>query len=371
MTLPVVYRCVAVISTVTAQCPLLVYKMPDQKLVRFPLLEAGNAETTYTPYELFQLTVAHRALWGNAFVRKIRNAADSIVNLRPMFPGAIDVKLNKDGDKIFEARQKDGTTVVMTDWEVMHIPGLGYDGLTGLSPIQLAAQSLGISLAGDKLAAKFYKSGSQLGGIIKVKAPLTSQAQAEGIKARWMSRNAGLRNAAEVAVLDAETDFQSITIPPDQLQFLESRRWGTTEIARLFGLPPHIVGDVEKSTSWGTGIEQQNIGMVTYTISDYTTSIEQRMTREVIATRGQYAEFSLARLMRGSTQERFNAYHTAANSGWVTGNEIRAWENMPPLPHLDVSFISPNLVPMGMDFPQIGANPEEGSTSNGGTDEGS
>ena len=371
LTLPVVYRCVGVISTVVAQCPLLVYKLPGQKLVRFPLLDVGNDDTTFTPYELFQLVSAHRALWGNVFVRKIRNGGGGIADLKPLYPGAVEVKLDEDGNKIFEIKQNDGSVVVKTTFEIMHIPGLGYDGLRGLSPIALAAQSLGISLAGDKLAAKFYKSGSHLGGIIKVKAPLKDQEQAEGVKRRWMSKNAGLTNAAEVAILDAETDFQSITIPPDQLQFLESRRWGTTEIARLFGLPPHIVGDVEKSTSWGTGIEQQNIGMVTYTIADYTTSIEQRVTREVIATRGQYGEFDLGRLMRGSTKERFEAYHTAANSGWVTGNEIRAWENMAPLDGLDVPFISPNLVPMGMDFPQIGDNPGEGSTSNGGTDEGS
>lgn len=368
MTLPVVYRCISVIATVVAQCPLMVYKMPSQKPVRFQLFEPGNQETTYTPYELWQLASAHRAGHGNAYIHKIRREIDEqIVDLRPLNPAAVEVDLDEDGNKIFKVKQRDNKIVPLTTYEVMHVPGLGYDGVRGFSPIELAAQSIGISLAGDRLAAKFYSQGSQLGGIIKVKAPLTSQTQAEGIKARWMNKNAGLQHAGQVAVLDAETDFQSVTIPPDQLQFLESRRWGTTEIARLFGLPPHIVGDVEKSTSWGTGIEQQNIGMVTYTIADYTTSIEQRATREIVQTRGQYAEFNLARLMRGSMQERFEAYHTAASSGWITGNEIRAWENMAPLDHLDVPFISPNLVPMGMDFPQIGANPAEGDDDESGS----
>lgn len=347
-TLPVVYRCISVISTVVAQCQLRVYKLPNQKPVRFPLFEAGNKTTTYTPYELWQLAMAQRAAYGNAFVHKVREN-DLIVDLRPLNPAAVEVKLDDEGNKIFKIKQRDNSYVTLSTYEVMHIPGMGYDGLRGFSPIELAAQSIGISLAGDRLAARFYAQGSQLGGIIKVKAPLTSQTQAEGIKARWMNKNSGLQHSGEVAVLDAETDFQSVTIPPDQLQFLESRRWGTTEIARLFGLPPHIVGDVEKSTSWGTGIEQQNIGMVTYTIADYTTSAEQRATREIVGTNGQYAEFDLSRLMRGSMQERFEAYQTAANSGWVTGNEIRDWENMPPMAHLNEPFISPNLMPMGLD----------------------
>jgi HK97 family phage portal protein len=174
-----------------------------------------------------------------------------------------------------------------------------------------------------------------------VKAPLRSQTQAEGIKSRWMSNNAGVANAGNVAVLDAETDFQSVTIPPDQLQFLESRRWQTTEIARWFGVPPHLVGDVEKSTSWGTGIEQQNLGLNTYTLSGHTTPIEQRVGREVVTTRGQFAQFNLDELMRGSTQERYQALSTAVGGPWMTRNEARISENKKPLPDPDYDELLP------------------------------
>jgi HK97 family phage portal protein len=146
-----------------------------------------------------------------------------------------------------------------------------------------------------------------------------------------MTKNAGVAHAGDVAVLDAETDFQSVTIPPDQLQFLESRRWQTTEIARWFGVPPHLVGDVEKSTSWGTGIEVQNVGLTTYTLRGHTDPIEQRHTREVVQTRGHRARFNLDDLMRGSTAERYTALASAVGGPWMTRNEARKGEKRMPL----------------------------------------
>jgi HK97 family phage portal protein len=137
--------------------------------------------------------------------------------------------------------------------------------------------------------------------------------------------------AGDVAVLDAETDFQSVTIPPDQLQFLESRRWSTTEIARWFGVPPHLVGDVEKSTSWGTGIEVQNVGLTTYTLRGHTDPIEQRFTREVVTTRGHKGRFNLDTLMRGSTVERYAALAQSVGGPWMTRNEARRSEDLEPL----------------------------------------
>jgi HK97 family phage portal protein len=337
---PTVYRCMALLSTVIAGCPIKVYRGAEKEEVPNPLLAIYNPDMTYTQFELWELVVAHLCGHGNAFVFKKRDGFGRIIDLKPIYPGVVEVKLDRDSQhKMFLVKRlrPDGTIdpsklpLVYTDYEVMHIAGFGTDGLVGLSPVQLASQTIGTALAADKLAAKFYSSGSQLGGIIKVKAPLRNQAQAEGIKARWMQKNAGVAHAGDVAILDAETDFQSVTIPPDQLQFLESRRWQTNEIARLYGVPPHLVGDVEKSTSWGTGIEVQNVGLVTYTASSYTKRIEQRVTREVVATRGQCAEFDLNDLMRGSTLERYQALAVAVGGPWMSRNEARVTENRVPL----------------------------------------
>lgn len=357
--LPIVYRCISLLSTVIAGCPIEVYRLRDEEPISNPLLDPANDAMTYTQFELWELVVAYLCGWGNAHVFKKRDAYDRIIDLKPIYPGLVSTKLDEDGNKIFLVKRvnadgsidNEGKPQTFTDFEIMHIPGLGYNGLEGFSPISLMSQTLGTALAADKLAARFYGHGSMLGGIIKVKAPLRNQAQAEGIKARWMARNAGVAHSGDVAVLDAETDFQSITIPPDQLQFLESRRWQTTEIARMFGIPPHLVGDVEKSTSWGTGIEQQNIGFVAYTISGWTNRIEQRVTREVVNVRGQKAEFNLDRLMRGSTQERYQAYMQAAGGPWMTRNEVRVAENKKALkdPEYDKLLPPQGIGPMEPD----------------------
>jgi HK97 family phage portal protein len=323
--------------------------------ITVPVLDPFNPSTTYTPYEFWELVVAHVCLWGNAFVKKIRNQADAIIDMRPIVPaivsvtrGPVDGK-HTDG-KYFKVEQWDengNITGYKTygNWDVMHIPGLGYDGLRGLSPLQVAAQTYGTSLAADKLAARFFQNGTQLSGIINVKAPLADQTQADEIKRRWHNVNAGLAHAGDVAVLDAETTFQPLTIPPDTLQFLESREWQASELARMYGIPPHLIGDESKSTSWGSGIEQQNIGFVAYTIAGWTSRFEQRASREIVNTRGQYASFDLTELMKGSTTERFAAYAAAIQWGWMTRNEARMREDMQPLPGLDKPLTPINLAP--------------------------
>lgn len=366
MAIPTVFRCVGLMSTVIAGCPIKTFKNPG-KVEQFPaILDYSNNAMLYTQFELWELVVAHLCLWGNCYVLKVRRdsklapdgrrvpknhpAAAQIIDLRPISPDRVDVKL-EDGNKIFVVEQvnKHGQPapelpkVTYTTYEIMHIAGMGYDGIRGLSPIMMAKQTLGTSVAADKLAARFYNKGTLLSGVINVKAPLADQNQADEIRRRWIQKNGGLDPAHEVAVLDAETSFQPLTIPPEALQFLESRRWQTNEIARMYGIPPHLVGDVEKSTSWGTGIEQQNVGFVSYTVSGWTNRIEQRVTREVVNVNKQYSEFDMSRLLRGSMSERFAAYAIAVQWGWLTRNEARRKENMEPIDGLDEP-----LTPMNM-----------------------
>jgi HK97 family phage portal protein len=337
------YRCLFLLSSVVGACPIEVFRKRDHQLIENDLFDEANDEMTFTPFELMQLVMVYRLIWGDSFVYKKRDGNEQIIDLKPLYPDLVEIDFEKDPEtgelrKIFKVKKRraDGSInetakpYVYTDFDVMHIPNVGLNGVTGLSVVNCMAQSLGTAIAADKLAAKFYSKGTQLGGIIKIKAPLKNQAQAEGIKARWMSKNAGVAHAGEVAILDAETDFQSVTIPPDQLQFLESRKWQTTEIARWFGVPPHLVGDVEKSTSWGTGIETQNLGLNTYTLNGHITPIEQRFTREVVQTRGHVARFNLDSMMRGTTQERYAALATAVGGPWMSVNEARIAENKKP-----------------------------------------
>ena len=364
--IPTFWRCVALMATVIAGCPLRAYRQDDEgnrQIIRPELLSSNNPNMQYTQYELWELVVAHLMTWGNAFVLKIRDPnvgrnkvmpkeMHIITDLRPIDPGRVQVKIDqKSRQKIFEVERVDENGVsilnapplVLTTYEVMHIPGLGYNGIVGMSPIENFKRTLGTSIAADKLAGRFYANGTLLSGIIKITVPLPDQETADAIRDRWIQKSGGVAHGGDVAVMDADSSFQPLTIPPDALQFLESRRWQTTEIARMFGIPPHLVGDVEKSTSWGTGIEEQNTGFVNYTVSGYTNRIEQRVSREVITVSTQFAEFDLDRLLRGSMSERYEAYNVAINSGWLLRNEARQSENKPPVAGLDEPLIPLNM----------------------------
>lgn len=373
--LPTFWRCVAILANVVAGCPLRTFKNPG-KVEQFPqILDPNNFNTTYTQYELWNLVVVHLAVWGNAFVLKVRDVgpdgpgSGKIRDLKPIHPSRVEVDL-ENGEKVFKIirLKSDGTIdneaapLELTTFEIMHIPGLGHDGVKGISVIEYCARTLGTTMAADKLAAKFYKNGTMLTGVINVKAPLTNQEQADSIRNRWQQKSGGVGHAAQVAVLDAETSFQPLTIPPEQLQFLQSRQWQANEIARWFGIPPHLVGDVEKSTSWGAGIEEQNVGFVAYTISEFTNRIEQRATREVVMTNKQYCEFDLDRLLRGNMTERFAAYGVGIVNGWLTRNEARVKENMQPIDGLDAPLVPLNMaeqselgMPMGTLTPAADA----------------
>lgn len=373
LAIPTVWRCVGLLATVIAGCPLNVYKDPGKKQVRVPVLDPNNSDLTYTAYELWELVVAHLALWGNAYVKKIRNNADAIIDLIPIVPALVKVQRHAkdgkhpDGKEFKVERIKNGALDgydFYGAWDIMHVPGLGYNGLYGLAPLEIAAQTYGTALAADKLAAKFFSQGTALTGILQVKAPLSDQTQADEIKRRWRTVNAGAAHGGDIAVLDAETEFQQLTIPPDQLQFLESREWNATELARIYGIPPHLIGDDSKSASLGSGIEQTNMGFVGYTIGGWTARIEQRVTREIVGVRGQTAGFDLDELMKGSTSERFAAYALGIQWGWLTRNEARKKEDKEPIDGLDEPLLPLNMAPISMQAELLA----KGGNTNDSTD---
>lgn len=349
LTIPTFFRCISLISGIIAGCPLLVFKNPGKKSITVPALDPANGDTLYTQFELWELVMVHLLMWGNAYVLKVRDGLSRVTDLQPIHPSRV-TPVPIPGGKKFLVKpldangQTSGTPVPYSSDQIMHIPALGYDGIAGLSVVDYARQAVGTALAGDRLAAKFYSQGTQLSGILKTAIPLSSQNQADELKRRWRMKNSGINNAADVAILDAETDFQPLTIPPDQLQFLDARRWQTTEIARMFGIPPHLVGDVEKSTSWGSGIEQQNTAFVAYTLGQWANRIEQRVTREVVQTRGQSASFDFSSLLRGDMTERFTAYAAAIQWGFMTRNEARLREDWEPIEGLDQPLTPLNMI---------------------------
>lgn len=339
LAIPTAFRCIGIISTVFASCTVeTISKSGDAE--RWDVLD--NL-VSYTAFEIMEIVAAHIAGWGNFCGRKIL-LNGRLVDLQPIFPGDVAI-IRKRGKKIFRVKKRDddgqaitnpsqpnmGVYEDLTEDQVFHIPGFGYDGLKGVSPILLAGQMFGTTIAADRLAGRFYRTGQQLGGIINVKAPLANQDQADAIKHNWHANHSGVNNSGNIAVLDAETTFTPITIAPEALQFLQSRQWQASEVAKMFGIPPFMISE---QTTWGTGIEQQWQGFVTMTLRSYTDRTEQRFTREFLP-RGKLAEFDLDRLMRGSMAERYAAYGQGIGWGWMTRNEARIKERMKKLPGLD------------------------------------
>jgi HK97 family phage portal protein len=265
----------------------------------------------------------------------------------------VTVGRTKAGEKVFQVTQANGQKVPATAREVFHLPGMGYDGIAGVSPVRLAAQSIGLAMAAEGHGARFFGSGTSLSGVLKTDTRLTSE-QADALKAQWRAKMTGRGAAHDIAVLDSGASFQPVSMPHTDAQFVESRSFQTSEICRWFGVPPHMVGDVEKSTSWGTGIEQQAIGFVVYTLRpDWLIPTEQRVTKELLQDPKVYARHAVEALLRGDSQARAAFYSTMRNIGAYSVNEIREFEKLPPVEGGDTRIQPLNMAPLG-------AAPQEG-----------
>ena len=344
--MPAVWRAVNLIAGTCASLPLHAYRSEDD--VRLPM-NGGQAAALLasphpdmTPFEVWETVYSHLLLWGNGYLRVLRDQNGRIAELWPLHPSRIQAGRASDATKVYQLDGEAG----YTDNEILHIPGFGYDGICGVSPIRLAKQGIGLALAAEKYGAKLFGSGSLASGILQTEQRL-DRASADRLKADWKSKvGGGVDHAHEVAVLDAGAKFQQLSIPPEDAQFIETRRFQIAEVARIFGIPPHMLMDTERSTSWGTGIEQQGIGFVVYTLRPWLTRVEQRLT-QILRPAAVYAKYSVEGLLRGDTQARYAAYAVARQWGWMSVNEIRRLEDMPPVSGGDERLQPLNMTPLG------------------------
>lgn len=361
-----VWRAVTMTAGVASALPLKTYKQGTRARTVVRLLD--NPHPDMTPKELWETVYVHVLLWGNAYLRKVRNDAGMLTWLLPIPPSAVKVGRVRDwqnagmlSPKVYEVT--DGTSREdLTDYEILHIPGLGYDGVCGASPVRVARQSFGLAMAAESYGAKFFGSGSLMSGILQTEQRLDND-QAEAIKNRWKQKMSGLGTAHDIAVLGSGTSFQPIQMPNDDAQFLESRRFQVDEVARWFGVPPHMLFELSGSTSWGTGIEQQTIGWVVFSLQPtWLSRVEARLTKEATPP-GQYAEYTLEGLLRGDSAARAGFYAATVGRPIATVNEARVNENMPPIDGGDVLWAPMNFAPVGADgF----TDPATGQTTTGG-----
>lgn len=349
-----VYRGIALLAGVMGALPWDAFRRNGSAREPIASPAIDNPHPDKTPFEVKEWIGQSLLSWGNSYSLKLRNGAGRVMELEPLHPGDVRVErkkewrtpnLNPTGKRF---TVKDGTTErTYTPWDLLHVPGMSYDGIVGMSPLQLARQGIGLAMASEAFGARMFGRGALIPGVLQTAQKLTEPSAAR-LKEDWKRKTAGADHQWEIPVLDAGAEFKAIGLPPADAQFLETRRFSVTEIARLFGLPPHLLGDVERTTSWGSGIEQQNMQMLTYTADPWLVRIEQRVGREVVADPGVYVKFNRGALLRADTAARFMAYQRAINNGWQNADEIRALEDMDPIPNGQgqVFYRPGNLVPV-------------------------
>ena len=357
LSIPAVWRAVNLIAGTIGSLPLHAYRSEGE--VRKPatgwaadLLDSPHDDLTQM--ELLELIMAHCLLWGNAYLLKVYDPSGmrpelggrKVQKLVPIHPGRVKPGRTKNGtsggQKIYKI---DGDKVGYTDLEILHIPGFGFDGVAGLSAIRMARESLGLALAAEEFGGKFFANGSLSTGILQTDSRLT-QDQADRLYAKWKEKRAGLGNAFDTIVLDSGLKYSQLTIPPEDAQFLETRSFQVSEIARWFGVPPHMLMDTEKSTSWGTGIEQQSLGFLVFTLRPWITRLEQRFTR-IIRPEKTYARFSIEGLLRADSAQRAAFYRTMWELGAFSTNDILALEERAPVEGGDVRYRPLNFGVLG------------------------
>jgi HK97 family phage portal protein len=360
LTMPAVWRAVALLAGSIAGLPLHAYRQDGA--ARVPAGDNAQASRVLsdphpdlTVFEWLELVVCHLALWGNAYLLIKRDALTGrVLYLLPIHPSQVQVGRRKsDRAKRYAVTGPlpDGSAGrVLGDLDVLHIPGFGYDGICGVSPIRAARQGVALALAAEEFGGKLFGSGSLATGILQTEQRLT-QGQADRLSDRWNEKRTGLGSAHGTIVLDKGVKFTQLTIPPEDAQFLESRSFQVSEIARMFGVPPHMLMDTAKSTSWGTGIEQQTIGFVTYTLRPWLARIEHRLTR-LLRPDTVYVRFSLEGLLRGDSAQRAAFYTSMFNIGALSTNEIRAYEDLGPVEGGDVRYRALNMGVLGEDDPE-------------------
>ncbi|HEV2071096.1 MAG TPA: phage portal protein [Acidimicrobiales bacterium] len=337
-----VYRSWAIIASTIGALPLHAYTGQRGQRKQYGSSVTDNPHPEATPMEVIEYLVLNLLAYGNSVSWKARDGLGRVQELWPLRtdPRKIDIRREKPSDanpsgKVIEIDDppegKDRIVFAGVNGQVMHVPALALDGVKGMSPIRhVARQGIRVALAAERLGHRMFESGMLTTGYLKTDQEL-EEPDARRLQARWAERTSGPDNNWRIPVLDAGGTFEEIGIPPDDAQFLETRRFQVSDVARTYGVPPHMVGETDRSTSWGTGIEQQTLGFIMFTLLQWTERIEQRWTKELLPP-GRYAKFTVAGLLRGDTKSRYEAYGRAMNGGWGIPDEIRDLEDLPPLP---------------------------------------
>lgn len=339
-----VYACVRILAEAVASLPLHVYEYQDdggKKLVHehplyYLLHDEPNPEMTSFVFR--ETLMSHLLIWGNAYAQIIRDGTGRVLGLYPLLPDKMEVQRDDRGNIYYVYSRNSDENPMFKEYgniklkaeDVLHIPGLGFDGLIGYSPIAMAKNAVGMTLACEEYGASFFANGANPGGVLEHPGVLKDPSK---VRESWNSVYRGVNNAHKIAVLEEGMKYQQIGIPPEEAQFLETRKFQINEIARLYRIPPHMVGDLDKSSF--SNIEQQSLEFVKYTLDPWVIRWEQSLQRSLLlpGEKGKYfIKLNVDGLLRGDYQSRMNGYAVGRQNGWFSANDIREMENMNPIP---------------------------------------
>lgn len=359
-----VYSCVRLIAESVGMLPIILYRRLErgkERATEHPLYSILHTlpNPEMTPIELFETVTGHLCLWGNAYCEIEYDGAGRRRALWPLRPNRMTVEVNANNEREYEYMLPDGKSVRIPRWRIWHVRGWGTDAWCGKSPITVARESIALALATQEYGARFFGNDSRPGGILVHPGKL-SKDTAGKLKAQWEAAHSGLSNSHRVAVLEEGISWQQIGIPPEDAQFLQTREYQDVQICTLYRVPPHMVGITDKSTSWGSGIEQQALGYQTFTLLPYTTRICQSITRDLLSASERntlFAEYLTAALVKGDIKTRYESYAIGRNGGWLSVNDVREAENMNPVDGGDEYLQPMNMQPVGQE-PEEPEEPE-------------
>ena len=382
MQMTAVYCCVRILSEAVASLPLQFYRYTDdggkEKAVEHPLyfLLHDEPNPEMTSFIFRETLMGHLLIWGNAFAQIIRNGKGEIIALYPLMPDRMKVDRDNNGRLYYEytvydsddvdgrkGTDKAGRIVRLQPHDVLHIPGLGFDGLVGYSPIAMAKNAIGLAIATEEYGSKFFANGAAPSGVLEHPGTIKDPSR---VRESWQATFGGSGNANKIAVLEEGMKYTPISISPEQAQFLETRKFQIDEIARIFRVPPHMIGDLEKSSF--NNIEQQSLEFVKYTLDPWVSRWEQAMVRSLLTPaekKKYFFKFNVDGLLRGDYQSRMNGYATARQNGWMSANDIRELENLDRIPEEeggDAYLVNGNMIPIQVAMQ--GLNAESGTEEN-------
>lgn len=347
-----VWACVRLISSVTSCLPLDVFETQNDNRKKVDLNNPLARLLRYSPnqymtaQEFRECMTMQLAFYGNAYALVERNGAGDVISLLPLNSVNMDVRL--EGKKIVYRYKRDSEYANFTQKDIFHLKGFGFNGLVGMSPIAFATKTAGVAVAMEDQQREFYANGAKSPKILSTGDKVLTKEQRDQLQENF-KEIAGGPVKKRLWILEAGFTAQDIGVSPQDAETMASRKFQVSEIARFFGVPPHLVGDVEKSTSWGTGIEQQNLGFLQYTLEPYLTRWEQSIWRWLVKPSDIsriHAEHNLDGLLRGDSASRATFMTTLVNSGQRTVNEMRRLDNLPPLPGGDVATRQSQNVPI-------------------------